>query len=237
MGGLVADIDILISGFFGTSDRGFLGWSGLYLGTTPSRRRIMFDTAGYNERGAIPKLLQQRGLTPANIDYVVLSHLHFDHAANWDLFANAEIVVHENEVTYAQASDDNAILRYSVPALLAHKRLRLITGETVAVEDGVQLCHVPGHTPGSIALVMNGSVLSGDALKSRWDLRRYLTDTWNDKLALQSIQKITTLGHRIYPGHDVPLERSGNEWRPSGTPSVRIQFPDGSEHIVQPPED
>ena len=52
--------------------------------------------------------------------------------------------------------DDIAIVRYPVPALLAHKRLRLITGETAALEDGVQIFHVPGHTPGAIALVMNG---------------------------------------------------------------------------------
>ena len=233
----MAGTDVLLTGFFGTSDRGFLGWSGLYLVTTPSGRRIMFDTAGYNERGTIPKLLKERRLTPADIDCVVLSHLHFDHAANWDLFVNAEIVVHESEVAYAQASDDIALLRYPVPALLAHKRLRLITGETAALEDGVQIFHVPGHTPGAIALVMNGSVLCGDALKSRWDLRGDLMNTWNDDLSRQSIQKITGLGNRIYPGHDVPLERCGNEWCPSDTPSVRIHFPDGSEHIVRPPTD
>jgi hypothetical protein len=84
---------------------------------------------------------------------------------------------------------------------------------------------------------MNDSVLCGDALKSRWDLRGYLMNTWNDDLSRQSIQKITGLGNRIYPGHDVMLERFGNEWRPSGTPSVAIHFPDGSEHIVRPPAD
>ena len=233
----MAETDVLLTGFFGASDRGFLGWSGLYLVTTPSGRRIMFDTAGYNERGTIPNLLKERRLTPADIDCVVISHLHFDHAANWDLFVNAEILVHESEVAYAQASDDIALLRYPVPALLAHKRLRLITGETAALEDGVQIFQVPGHTPGAIALVMDGSVLCGDALKSRWDLRGYLMNTWNDDLSRQSIQKITGLGNRIYPGHDVPLERCGNEWRPSGAPTVRIHFPDGSEHLVQPPID
>ena len=233
----MAGTDVLLTGSFGTTDRGFLGWSGLYLVTTPRGRRIMFDTAGYNERGTIPRLLKERGLTPADIDCVVISHLHFDHAANWDLFVNAEIVVHESEVAYAQASDDIALLRYPVPALLAHRRLRLISGETAALEDGVQIFHVPGHTPGAIALVMNGSVLCGDALKSRWDLRGYLMNTWNDDLSRQSIQKITGLGNRIYPAHDVPLKRCGNEWCPSDTPSVRIHFPDGSEHIVRPPTD
>jgi hypothetical protein len=29
-------IDVLLSGFFGQSNRGFLGWSAIYLVTTPS---------------------------------------------------------------------------------------------------------------------------------------------------------------------------------------------------------
>jgi glyoxylase-like metal-dependent hydrolase (beta-lactamase superfamily II) len=233
----VAGIDVLLGGFFGMSNRGFLGWSGSYLVTTPSGRRFLFDTASYNERGTIPKLLAERRLSPADIDCVILSHLHFDHAANWDLFANAEIIVHEKEVAYAQATGDVAILRYPVPALLEHKRLRLITGETTTLEDGVQIFHVPGHTPGAIALTMNDSVVCGDALKSRWDLRGYLMNGWNDELSHQSIQKITSLGNRIYPGHDMPLERRGKEWHPCGKASVSIHFPDGSEQVIQPPTD
>ena len=79
-------IDVLLSGFFGESNRGFLGWSAIYLVTTPSGRRLIFDTGGYNERGTIPKLLDEHGIGVAAIDWVVLSHLHFDHGANWDLF-------------------------------------------------------------------------------------------------------------------------------------------------------
>ena len=138
-------IDVLLHGFFGRSNRGFLGWSGIYLVTTPSDRRLLFDTGGYNERGTIPKLLEAHGIGVAAIDWVVLSHLHFDHAANWDLFPNAHLVVHEKEIAYAQDTDDHAILRYHARALLANNRLHLIREESSILEDGVQLIHVPGH--------------------------------------------------------------------------------------------
>jgi glyoxylase-like metal-dependent hydrolase (beta-lactamase superfamily II) len=229
-------IDVLLGGFFGRSNRGFLGWSGIYLVTTPRGRRLIFDTGGYNERGTIPKLLEEHGLGVTAIDCVVLSHLHFDHAANWDLFPKADLVVHEKEIAYAQATDDTAVLRYHAEALLANDRLHLIGEESSTLEDGVHVVHVPGHTPGAIALTIKDSVLSGDALKSRWDLRGQLTDTWNDELALQSIQKITTLGNRIYPGHDVPLKRHGSDWLPCGIPKVCVLFPDGSEQSIQPPQ-
>ena len=123
-------IDVLLGGFFGRSSRGFLGWSAIYLVTTPSGRRLIFDTGGYNERGTIPKLLKEHGIDVAAIDCVVLSHLHFDHAVNWDLFPNAELVVHEKEIAHAQAGDDPCVLRYQTPALLANNRLRLIRGES-----------------------------------------------------------------------------------------------------------
>jgi glyoxylase-like metal-dependent hydrolase (beta-lactamase superfamily II) len=229
-------IDVLLSGFFGQRNRGFLGWSAIYLVTTASRR-LIFDIGGYNERGTIPKLLEAHGIGVAAIDWVVLSHLHFDHAANWDLFPNADLVVHEKEIAHAQTANDPAVLRHLAPALLANNRQHLIREESSTLENGVQLLHVPGHTPGAIALTVGGSVFSGDALKSRWDLRGQLTDNWNEELALQSIQKIAGLGNRIYPGHDVPLERHGSDWLPCGIPKVRLLFPDGCEQAIQAPPD
>ena len=230
-------IDVLLGGFFGRSSRGFLGWSAIYLVTTSSGRRLIFDTGGYNERGTIPKLLEEHGIGVAAIDFVVLSHLHFDHAVNWDLFPNADLVVHEKEIAHARAGDDPAVLRHQSPALLANNHLHLIREESSILENGVRLFHVPGHTPGAIALTIEDSVLSGDALKSRWDLRGQLTDTWNDELALQSIQKIAGLGNRIYPGHDVALERRGGNWSPCGMPRVSLIFPDGCEQAIRPPAD
>jgi glyoxylase-like metal-dependent hydrolase (beta-lactamase superfamily II) len=32
------------------------------------------------------------------VDFVALSHLHFDHAANRDLFPTAELIVHAREI-------------------------------------------------------------------------------------------------------------------------------------------
>jgi N-acyl homoserine lactone hydrolase len=233
----MAAIDVLLGGFFGKSNRGYLGWSGCYLATTPSGRRLLFDTAGYNERGMLVQLLAERGVAPQQIDCVVLSHLHFDHAANWDLFPGAEIVVHKEELAYAQSPEaDGAILRYPVSTLRAHRRLRVIGGENEMLEEGIGILHVPGHTPGAIALALGDTVLCGDALKSRWDLRGHLgPPCWNLSCAKSSIEKLSRIGERLYPGHDSPLERRGSEWHPTGTPSVKVIFPDGSERVIEAP--
>src|ERR1022692_4838981 len=124
-------IEMLLSGFPGKSSRGFLGWSGCYLVITASGRRLLFDTAGYNERATVINSLAKLSVAPEDVDFVVLSHLHFDHAANWDLFPKAEIIVHEREIAYADSRGaDGAVLRYHTPVLRAHGRLRLISAET-----------------------------------------------------------------------------------------------------------
>ena len=229
-------IEMLLSGFPGKSSRGFLGWSGCYLVTTASGRRLLFDTAGYNERATIINSLAKLSVAPEDVDFVVLSHLHFDHAANWDLFPNAEIIVHEREIAYADSRGaDGAVLRYHTPVLRAHGRLRLISAET-ALEDGVQVIHVPGHTPGCIALSMGKEILCGDALKSRWDLNGPMAPpVWDADLASQSIAKLKRLATRLYPGHDMPLELLSGKWCASGPPSVKVLFPDGSEQVISPP--
>jgi N-acyl homoserine lactone hydrolase len=232
----MAQIEMLLSGFPGKSSRGFLGWSGCYLVTTTSGRRLLFDTAGYNERATVINALAKLSVAPEDVDFVVLSHLHFDHAANWDLFPNAELIAHEREISYADSRQaDGAVLRYNTPELRAHGRLRLISSDTT-LEDGVHVIHVPGHTPGCIALSMGEEILCGDALKSRWDLDGPMAPpVWDADLARQSIAKLKQLGTRLYPGHDMPLELLAGQWRASGPPSVKVFFPDGSEQVISPP--
>ena len=234
----MAKIEILLGGFPGRSERGYLGWSGCYLVTTSNGERVLFDTAGYNERAVVVAKLAERGISPESLDLVVLSHLHFDHAANWDVFAKADIVVHERELAYAASSEaDGAILRFHSQALRGERRVRAVAGDEIALAPELTLLHVPGHTPGAMALASEGAILCGDALKSRWDLQGKLSPPWwNEAEAMRSIARLKASGAVLYPGHDVPLEIAGGEVKPRGTPSVRIFFPDKSEHVVAAPQ-
>lgn len=50
-----------------------------------------------NEDQYLMNRLSQLGVTPEEIKYVVISHLHVDHAGNLHNFKNAEVFVNENE--------------------------------------------------------------------------------------------------------------------------------------------
>ena len=45
--------------------------------------------------------LRAAGVDPEDVELVILTHLHWDHAGNCDLFPDAEIVVQQSELRYA----------------------------------------------------------------------------------------------------------------------------------------
>ena len=112
--------------------------------------------------GRLPANLQAAGVAPASIEAVLLTHVHPDHSnglvddagALW--FPNAELVVHEAEMTYWH--DDAAMARADEQGrernfLAARRQLapyrertRLIGGGEVF--PGVTAVPLPGHTPG-----------------------------------------------------------------------------------------
>ena len=72
----------------------------------PEKGYILFDT-GWTVKGKvgfnlspeenIVNTLAKIGVTPEEINYLIVSHLHIDHAGNITPFVNAEFIVSENE--------------------------------------------------------------------------------------------------------------------------------------------
>ena len=61
--------------------------------------KIMFDTGFATQRERLPRrLFEMTGCTVDDINVLVLSHLHYDHAYNFDLFPNARILAHTEEI-------------------------------------------------------------------------------------------------------------------------------------------
>ncbi|WP_162619507.1 MBL fold metallo-hydrolase [Salinicola peritrichatus] len=198
------------------SQRGPLGWSSAFLieVTTATRQRhVLFDTAGYNERQELLKRLSALRLSPADIDAVVISHLHFDHAVNWPLFPDAEIYLPRKELEPPEPFDDFAVPELHRGALARHPRLHLIEDDDRI--EGMQVIEAPGHTQGLIALAFDDVILASDAIKNRHELHpdAELSNTWNRQVARDSIRRLCARAATLHPGHDAPLHRIEGRWQ------------------------
>ena len=96
--------------------------------------------------------LAQLGIGAGDLDYVVLSHLHFDHAGNVRTFAGAgpRLVVNDKEKDWAfgyEGAFNGAHLKADYEGL----EFETVSGDTEFL-PGVSFIEAPGHTPGTMAM-------------------------------------------------------------------------------------
>jgi glyoxylase-like metal-dependent hydrolase (beta-lactamase superfamily II) len=109
------------------------------------------------------------GLRPDQIDRVINTHLHFDHAGGNTVvgddgrigpaYPNAEYVVQHGELVTARTDNERTRAAYRADTfepLVATGQLRTVEGE-LAIGDAIRLVPAPGHTPHmQMVLVITG---------------------------------------------------------------------------------
>jgi len=169
--------------------------------------------ARFTDADLLVHRLDTLDLQPANVDLVVISHLHYDHAGGAALFAESELVVQKDEYAYAQyPAQFFAPFYYRKNFDLPGYRWRLLDGDTELV-PGVTVLRSDGHTPGHQSLLVElpesgPVVLAGDSCywQEHIDQERVPGVVWDPTRALHSIKKLKTIarltGGRIFPSHD-----------------------------------
>ncbi|MGE4327157.1 MAG: MBL fold metallo-hydrolase [Pseudodonghicola sp.] len=117
--------------------------------------------------GRLPGLLDGLGIAPAEIDRVIFTHLHGDHAAGAlhpdgsPVFPAARLVMHAAEQAFWQGREDTAGGRL----LAACGDQVEVVGDGDTLGQGMTTWHLPGHTPGHMGLRFDGGlVLLGDVI-------------------------------------------------------------------------
>ncbi|MFJ6165364.1 MBL fold metallo-hydrolase [Micromonospora orduensis] len=123
--------------------------------------------------GQLPAELAAAGIDPADVDTVVLTHLHSDHIG-WAVtgtpgrpyFPNAAYLVQRAEVDAAETISSRLPAGLIAP-LRAADQLRVVDGETT-LTPAVRLLPTPGHTPGHQSVLLEAAdermLITGDLL-------------------------------------------------------------------------
>ncbi len=166
------------------------------------------------DSGFLDASLSQMGLTPDDIDVLVLSHLHFDHAANAKMFnpAKTKILTSQAELDgVAQITGDfqGAHLVSDFEGL----EIGGIAGDDEIV-PGVSVIQTPGHTWGTMSLRVD---LPNEGTKIFTSDAVYLEESygppaigaaivWNNLEWLASVEKLRRIeqetGAQMIFGHD-----------------------------------
>ena len=169
--------------------------------------RVEFG-AGEDVAGRLGSL----GVDAGAVDYVIASHLHFDHAGGLESLPNARLVVQRPEW---QAGMDADLARRNGFAAkdydLGHSRLE-VAGEHDLFGDGRVVClptygHTPGHQSLRVRLDSSDVVLTGDACYFRQTLEtlrlpRFSFDRKQHLSSLDALRRLQAGGARIVFGHD-----------------------------------
>ncbi|PLR77002.1 MBL fold metallo-hydrolase [Bacillus sp. V3-13] len=122
--------------------------------------------------------LEQLRVRPEDIKFVVASHLHLDHAGCLEMFTNATIIVHEDELngtlqSYARNQKEGAYIWADIDAWIKNNlqwRTVKRDEDNLVLADGVKVLNFgSGHAWGMIGLhvqlpEMGGIILASDAI-------------------------------------------------------------------------
>ncbi|MBZ1351985.1 MBL fold metallo-hydrolase [Alcaligenaceae bacterium LF4-65] len=224
-----AKYELLVRGNSLSFKGGFFGLCNVALVTAADGTRVLFDTGHYCVRKGLINGLKDRGLAPTDIDLVFLSHLHFDHCQNLDLFKGVPVAVGKTEIEYARnPHPDDLFIPWKIHDLLADFELRVLPQRGI-IAPGIEHFEVPGHTTGCQALRFAQEdgrrvVLAGDAIKYPKEVLAQVGDMCfgSTEDSRRSIAEICANTDIVVPGHFPEIFRRHGNWIWDEPPSIEL---------------
>jgi len=183
-----------------------------------------FDAAMAKKRGRallkpVGEGLRAIGILSDTVEHVIVSHLHYDHTGNYDLFPRARYHLQDREMAYATGrSMCHQALRLPFEADDVVAMVRKVFAGRVEFHDGadeivpgVTVHHIGGHSKGLQSVRVKTRrgyvVLAADAahLYAHLDTGRIFPLTYNVHEVVEgyvTLGKLATSRDHVIPGHD-----------------------------------
>ena len=154
--------------------------------------------------------LARHHVRPEDVDLVILTHLHFDHVGNNELFPNATFLVQADELPQATEPPHFCMFyypEYAYKVEAVRDRLQIIDGDH-EIAEGVRVVKIGGHTPGCMVVMVDtaaGTVcLTSDVmynyanLELNWPMGSY----WDLPELMSGYDRIHAEADIVVPEHD-----------------------------------
>jgi hydroxyacylglutathione hydrolase len=180
---------------------------------------IAFD-AGYGG-SVLRRELEKLSVDPNAVAALFLTHSDVDHARGVGLFRNARIYLSEDEKQMIDGTTPRFFSIYYNYNRNIHDPVFLRDGNTVDIGDTqVKAIETPGHTPGSMSYLIDGSILiTGDTLFLRRGracefLRSYTMDTEMDRRSIRKLSQLEgiSLICTAHSGYTDNFQLATEEW-------------------------
>ncbi len=194
----MAEIKVLIKGHHAKNEeaRPKIGSTITLIRT--KEKKIVVDTGSFLDKDKLIDELKNEGLTPKDIDTVILTHLDLDHLVNIYLFKNAKVFCKFRGGGYPGQTH--------FPAEGCLERTDLL--EKKLISEDIEIMLTPGHAEDMISVIVDTPkgkvVVAGDAFPSKgWvDFRRQPNSLITDVEKFnESRKKILQVADYIIPGH------------------------------------
>lgn len=159
-------------------------------------------------------VLERLGLQPRELDAVVATHLHFDHAGGLAAFAGVPVLIQQEEYDLARRGE-------VLPECFPEGPLYRPYAGDRELAPGLRLLHTPGHTPGhtSVLVELPGEppvLLTVDAVYTRENWEGEPGAFSEPERAERSVARLREIaretGARVFFGHDVE-QAAEAEWQ------------------------
>lgn len=162
--------------------------------------------------------LRAKGVEPKDIDAIILTHLHWDHCYNLELFPDTTpIYVQKKEVAYAinplpvQQKGYESPQTGMTPPWLPHLgRMHIIEGD-LELYEGIKAWFLPGHSPGMMGVTVNTSggvyLIASDNIPLYLNWEKKIPSAWHVNLEeyYASFRRMEQICDHVLPAHDMKL--------------------------------
>jgi 4-pyridoxolactonase len=147
------------------------------------------------EPGGVDAGLERAGVALGAVDYLVHTHLHFDHVGRDAALRGTTVFVHREELRQARTPEPFEHLSYSDRQFEnPHVKLEVLEGD-VELLPGIVLLETPGHSAGHYSVLLRGEsgrqlLFCGDASYTAQNLERTVISGFH----LDPVASVRSLG-------------------------------------------